>query len=64
MTIFLSFVSMIVFCTEARGARMEEETCMEGNRSLWRSLEGWEKEPGRLRCCFIYAPVSTIYLVR
>ena len=56
---------MIVLCMEGREACvedkvacMEEGTCMEGNRSLSRPLEGWEKEPGRLHCCFIYTPVS------
>ena len=58
---------MIVFCMEGREACMEDKeacveegTCMEGNRSLSRSLEGWEKELGRLRFCFIYTPVSTV----
>ena len=55
---------MIVLCIEEKEACVEEGTCMEHNRSLWKSLEGWEKEPGRLRCCFIYTPVSTIQLVR
>ena len=32
---------------------MEEGTCMEENRSLPRLMEGWEKEPGRLRCRYI-----------
>ena len=54
MMIVLSSVSMIVLCMEAR------EACMEGNRSLSRSLEGWGKEPRRLRCRFIYTPVSTV----
>ena len=45
--IILSFISMIVLCMEAREACMEEKevcvegTCMEGNRSLSRSLEVW-----------------------
>jgi len=47
----LSSISMIVLCTEALEASMEEGTCMEENRSLSRSMVGWEKEPGRLRCC-------------
>ena len=58
---------MIVHCTAEREACMEDKeacveegTCMEGNRSLSRLLDGWEKEPGRLRCCFIYTPVSTV----
>ena len=47
MMIVLSSVSMTVLCMEAREACMEEKeacveegTCMEGNRSLSRSLEG------------------------
>ena len=48
---------MIVLCIEGKEACVEEGICMESNRSLSRSLEGWEKEPGRLRCCFIYTPV-------
>ena len=51
---------MIVHCTAGMEACVEEGTCMEGNRSLLQSLEGWEKEPGRLHCCFIYTPVSTV----
>ena len=51
---------MIVLCIEGKEACVEEGTCMEGNRSLSQSLEGWEKEPGRLHCCFIYTPVSTV----
>ena len=31
---------MIVLCMEGREACVEEGTCMEGNRSLLRSLEG------------------------
>ena len=45
---------------EDKEACVEEGTCMEGNRSLSRLLEGWEKEPGRLCSCFIYTPVSTV----
>ena len=63
----LSFVSMIVFymeakeaCIEEKEACVEEGTCMKCNRLLSRSLERWEKEPGRLSCCFIYTPVSTV----
>ena len=47
-------------CVEDKEACVEEGACMEGNRSLSQSLEGWEKEPGRLHCCFIYTPVSTV----
>ena len=54
---------MIVLCIEGKEACVEEGICMESNRSLSRSLERCEKEPGRLRC-FIYTPVSTIQLVR
>ena len=43
---------------------MKEGTCIEGNRSLSQSLEGWEKEPGRLCCCFMCTPVSTVQLDR
>ena len=60
MTFVLSFVNMIVLCMEGKEVCMEEGTCMEENRSLSRLLEGWEKEPGRLRCCFIYTPGSTV----
>ena len=60
MSIVPSFVSMIVLCIEGKEACVEERTCMEGNISLSRSLEGWEEEPGRLPCCFIYTPVSTV----
>ena len=42
---------MIVLCIEGKEACVEEGTCMEGNRSLSQSLEGWEKEPGRLYSC-------------
>ena len=45
---------------EDKEACVEQGTCMEGNRSLLQSLEGWEREPGRLRCCFIYTPVYQI----
>jgi len=46
---------------EGKEACMEEWICMEENRSLSRSLEGWEKEPGWLhRCSFIYTPVFTV----
>ena len=60
VTCVLSFVSMIVLCMEVREACVEEGTCMEENRSLSRSLERWEKEPGRLYSCFIYTPVSAV----
>ena len=60
MSIVLSFVSMIVLCIEGKEACVEEGTRMEGNRSTPRSLEVWEKEPGRLRCSFIYTPASTV----
>ena len=36
---------MIVLCIEGKEACVEEGTCMEGNRSLSQSLEGWEKAP-------------------
>jgi len=49
---------------KGKEACMEEGICMEGNRSLSRLLEGWGREPGRLRCSFIYTPVSIIQLVR
>ena len=47
-------------CVEDKEAYVEEGTCMEGNRSLSRSLEGWEREPGWLGRYFIYTPVFTV----
>ena len=67
MAVVLFFVSMVVLCVEGKEACvegkeacMEEGTCMEKNRSLLRSMEGWEKGPGRLSCCFIYTPLFTV----
>ena len=60
VSIVLSFVIIIVLCIEGRETYVEEGSCIEGNGSLSRSLEGWEKKPGRLGCCFIYTPVSTV----
>ena len=51
---------MIALRMEVKEACVEEGTCVGDNRSLSRSLEGWEKEPGRLHCRFIYNPVSTV----
>jgi len=58
--IVISFVSMIVLCMEGKEVCMEEGTCVEENRSLSRSMEAWERKPGRLCCCFIYTPISTV----
>ena len=37
---------------EGKEAYIEERTCIEENRSLSRSMKGWDKGPGKLRCCF------------
>ena len=67
MTLFLSFVSMIVLCmeenetcVEGKEACMEEGTCIEENKSLSQSMEGWEEKPGRLQWLYILLSLPSV----
>ena len=61
--IFLSYFSMIVLGKVGKKACVEERIGTEGTRSLWGSLEGWEKEAVGLSCGSIYTSVSSTILL-